>query len=166
MHADGQDGVGQDGVSSAVGAELEVRRIVPASPERVFEAWTSPDALRKWWAPPGGTCSGAELDLRVGGRYRIVNLLPDSSTVVISGQFLEVTRPESLGYTWLTVVTNGRVAATDTAGPVEHVTVRFKSHDQGTEVIVSHQRIANDELRQGHELGWTSCLDGLVDHLT
>ncbi len=58
---------------------LVVRRTIKAGPERVFEAWTRPELLLAWWGPRPVRCSGAEVDLRVGGRYRIDNQLPDGA---------------------------------------------------------------------------------------
>jgi uncharacterized protein YndB with AHSA1/START domain len=64
-----------------MGVALIARRTIRASVERVFEAWTQPELLRAWWGPRPVTCSGADVDLRVGGKYRIVNALPDGSSV-------------------------------------------------------------------------------------
>ena len=136
--------------------DLEVRRVIPAVPQRVFDAWTSSEELLSWWGPPGGRCSHAKVDLRPGGNYRIVNVLPDSSTVTISGQFLEVLRPDSLTYTWI---------SDPAAQLIEHVTVHFKAHDGGTEVVVSHKRISSAETLRDHEAGWTACLHGLATYL-
>jgi uncharacterized protein YndB with AHSA1/START domain len=61
-----------------------------ASAERIFDAWTQPEHLRAWWGPRPVTCSGAEVDLRVGGRYRIANALPDGNTVIIEGEFQDM----------------------------------------------------------------------------
>ena len=55
--------------TSALGFELQRR--FRASPERVFRAWTQPAALREWWCPAGWTAGEIEVDLRVGGAYRI-----------------------------------------------------------------------------------------------
>jgi len=70
------------------GDRLEVRKVVRASPERLFSAWTDADQLRRWWGPIGATCPTAHVDLRVGGRYRIENRFPDGKR---SG-FLESSR--------------------------------------------------------------------------
>ncbi len=50
---------------------FELQRRFRASPERVFRAWTQPVALREWWCPPGWMAGEIEVDLRVGGIYRI-----------------------------------------------------------------------------------------------
>ncbi|MGH7283998.1 MAG: SRPBCC family protein [Polyangiaceae bacterium] len=69
---------------------LVVRRKIRARVERVFDAWTSPAELRAWWGPRPVTCADAEVDLRVGGHYRIVNALPDDgapSTSLVTVRF-------------------------------------------------------------------------------
>lgn len=49
-----------------------------ASPERIFDAFTDPEQLVRWWWPEGFTCPAAEVDLRVGGTYRIAMKWPGS----------------------------------------------------------------------------------------
>lgn len=135
---------------------LETRRFVPASPERVFAAWTDPAELEKWWGPANVRCISAEIDLRVGGRYRIGNELPDRTIVWIDGVFERIERPTLLVYTWRT--------AADSPS-TEVVTVRMHSQDSGTEVIVTHERIETPALRDQHVHGWEGCLDGLAGYL-
>lgn len=131
---------------------LERRRCLPASPERIFRAWTDPAELVQWWGPAGVRCIAAELDLRVGGRYRIGNELPDKSIVWIEGEFERIERPSLLVYTW----------RTDPQSKArERVTVRMNAQGQGTEVVVTHERIASPSRRDQHAMGWTGCLDGL-----
>jgi len=135
---------------------LVVRRTIKASAARVFDAWTQPRELRRWWGPRPVTCSDAEVDLRVGGVYRIANRLPDGTVVWISGQFEVVDPPQRLVYTWHV---EGK-----SPPALEHsrVTVRFEPRDGGTEVIVVHERIATEETRADHERGWNGCLDNLT----
>lgn len=147
-----------DGESAARRGSLTliVRRVIAATPERVFEAWTCPSELRHWWGPESVTCTAAEVDLQVGGRYRIANRLPDGSTLWISGEFEQIDRPRKLVYTW---------RAGPGSPPAEHVTVTFEVHPMGTEVVVVHQRIADVATRDRHEQGWLGCLDGLGTYL-
>ena len=140
--------------SPAVGTiALVLRRVIRATPERLFEAWTEPSQLQSWWGPDGVTCEGAEVDLRVGGRYRIDNLFPDGRVVVLMGEFEVIERPNRLTYTW-------RVDGS--SGDSERVTVRFEPRDGATEVIVTHERIPDETVREQHRRGWEGCLEGLV----
>ncbi len=132
------------------GIALVTRRTIRATAARLFEAWTQPDQIRRWWGPRPVTCSGAEIYLRVGGRYRIANLLPDGKTLIIEGEFQVIEAPHRLVYTWC--------AGDDRAS---RVTVRFEARGEATEVIIVHEQIPNDRMRDSHEGGWRGCLDGL-----
>lgn len=135
---------------------LVVRRTIHASAERVFEAWTRSAHLKKWWGPDPVRCADAEIDLRVGGRYRIANRFPDGKVVWIVGEFELVAPPHKLVYTWR--------LEPDSQAP-ERVTVRFEPRDGATEVIVVHERIPNTATRDMHEQGWHGCLAGLAEYL-
>ena len=135
---------------------LRVRRFVPASSDRVFTAWTEPDEMEKWWGPKGVSCLSAEVDLRVGGQYRLANELPDGSVLWISGNFEVIERPHLLIYTW--VVENENPTE-------ERVKVQFEQHDVGTHVTITHERIATKDLSEQHRQGWIGCMDGLVEYL-
>jgi uncharacterized protein YndB with AHSA1/START domain len=134
---------------------LVARRRVKAEPLRVFRAWTEPAQLRAWWGPRPVTCEDAEVDLRAGGRYRIVNLLPDGTRVTIRGEFRIVDAPNKLVYTW---------EIDDASGEASLVTVRFEAQGDETEVVVVHEQIPTEPVRDSHEKGWQGCLDGLERH--
>lgn len=135
---------------------LEVTQIISAPPERVFDAWTQPDELRKWWGPSGVYCVAAEIDLQIGGEYRIANQLPDQSVLWIAGEFIVIERPHLLVYTW---------ALEGHDSVAEHVRVAFNEHELGTSVVVTHTRIASPAVREQHEHGWVGCLEGIASHL-
>lgn len=132
--------------------ELTTTRVIKAPRDRVFEAWTSPEQLKKWWGPGEVTCPEAHVDLRTGGEYRIANLETDGSIIWISGTFEEVSPPEKLVYDW---------SLSTLADVTTLVTVLFKDHPDGTELHLTHQRFPSEELRDMHSLGWDGCLDGL-----
>jgi hypothetical protein len=60
-----------DSAHEKLAATLVVRRRIHATPEKLFAAWTQPEHLVRWWGPQGVACPAAEIDLRVGGAYRI-----------------------------------------------------------------------------------------------
>lgn len=136
---------------------LVVRRTILATPERLFDAWTQPEQLTKWWGPSGASCPHADLDLRVGGSYRITNLFATHEKLHISGEFQVIERPNKLVYTW-------RIEESE--GPAELVTVLFEEREAGTELIVIHERISDAQMAEGHEAGWHACIDGLVAYLS
>ncbi len=135
---------------------LLVRRTIKADVRRVFEAWTKPEHLIKWWGPRPVTCSSAEVDLRVGGAYRIANLLPDGNTLFIFGQFEVVEPPSRLVYTWHIELKNAPPPQ------VSRMTVRFEPQGTATEVIVLHEHIDSEATSADHEHGWNGCLDNLA----
>lgn len=132
---------------------LVVRKTIRAKAKRLFAAWTTPGQLKLWWGPQGVKCIEAEVDLRCGGRYRIANQLPDGNILWITGEFEVIEAPRKLVYTW-------RIEPETES--LERVTVQFEERGVDTEVIVTHERIASEELRKMHEQGWYGCLEGLA----
>ncbi len=139
--------------------QLEVSRLIKAPVDRVFAAWTDPSLIVQWWGAGGVRCTEAEMDLRVGGSYRIANQTPDGSTMWITGTFSRVERPERLTYTW----------AMEPVGPettYSLVDVGFESTDEGTMVRIQHTRVPDLPTREVNLQGWIGCLDGLADLLS
>ncbi len=130
--------------------ELSFSRVIRASREKVFAAWTDPKLLVQWWGPGSVTCPEAEVDLRVGGAYRIANLHEDGSVTWISGPFELVNAPEELVYTWILGDNHPTL-----------VTVRFLAHPEGTELVLRHERFTDHDLRDMHLEGWNGCVDKL-----
>ncbi len=72
---------------------INVRRFFKAPPELVYRAGTEGDYLRRWWGPRRLEVSECEIDLRVGGRWRIVHRAPDGTELGFHGEFLELDPP-------------------------------------------------------------------------
>lgn len=138
---------------AAPALSLVTRRLVRASAAHLFAAWTEAERLVQWWGPRGVRCTGAEIDLRVGGRYRIGNRFADGREVAITGVFERIEAPHCLVFSWRL-----------DPGPdlAERVTVRFEPRGEDTEIVIVHERIATDEARTSHAEGWEGCLDGLT----
>src|SRR5262249_51243119 len=80
---------------------LTLTREYAAPPESVWRAWTDAKALKQWWGPtPGEKVSVAEVDVRVGGRYRICFGGADGNEHECAGVYKEVTKPKKLVFTW------------------------------------------------------------------
>jgi uncharacterized protein YndB with AHSA1/START domain len=137
--------------------ELFASRIIRAARRTVFDAWTQPDQIKRWWGPPPFTCPVAEIDLRVGGAYRLANLGPDGKTIWISGSFSRVEIPSELSYSWQ--------LSTDPSGP-SLIHVRFLDHPAGTEIRLHHERFASEAIRDQHADGWVGCLGKLSRYLS
>jgi uncharacterized protein YndB with AHSA1/START domain len=134
-------------------SELRLERSYDAPPERVFAAWTSPEVLRRWWAArPDWTSPEAEVDLRVGGRYRLAMSNTEGETHAVAGVYTEVAPPERLAYTW---------AWEEDASTESHVTVEFRPDGGRTTVVITHAGFSSERLRDEHASGWDGCLDNL-----
>lgn len=80
--------------------EVVVTRTFNAPPRIVFEAWTKAELFQRWWVPKsaGLNLLSCELDVRVGGAYRLVFAHGDS-TMAFFGKYLEVVPPSRLVWT-------------------------------------------------------------------
>jgi uncharacterized protein YndB with AHSA1/START domain len=138
-------------------AELRLERTFDATAEAVFDAWTNPEVLRRWWAGgPDWETPLAEVDLREGGSYRLAMHDPEGGmTHTVGGEFTEIRRPERLVYTW----TWEDMPESPSDGSV--VTVDFAEQDGRTTVTLVHSGLRTDESRARHEHGWNACLDNL-----
>ncbi len=140
---------------SSIETTLNLRRTFKASREKVFRAWTDPEELKKWWGPEGYSTPSAEVDLRIGGKYRLGMMkLPDGEIFYLSGIFREVRPPERVVYTWLW---EGHPERGETL-----VTVEFRDLGTATEVILTHERFPDEKVRDDHNKGWNGCLDRLA----
>ena len=137
---------------------VQVRRTIAAPREQVYAAWTEPAQFRKWFKPPGGSISHAELDVRVGGRYRI-GLERLGRVWYMVGEYVEVDPPVRIVSTfgWEGVPL---VDVTDSL-----LTVEFGERDRGTEVVITHERLASRRLRALHGVGWRMTLATLGRNL-
>jgi uncharacterized protein YndB with AHSA1/START domain len=133
---------------------LRLERVLPAPPSVVFRAQTEPDELAKWWGPKGFTAPSVELDVRVGGSYRIAMQPPDGDLFHLSGEFREVGPPARLSYTFRWDPPN-----TDDRETV--VTISLRDLGGSTEMTVEQGGFATEERRALHEQGWTDSLDRL-----
>ena len=100
-----------DASAAAAGKpSLMLRRHIKASPAKVYDAWTRPEQLAKWWGPEGSDVGTAELDVRVGGRFRIRFATPDGEQHGVGGAYREVVTGERLVFDWAWQSTPERVS--------------------------------------------------------
>ncbi len=135
---------------------LSVRRLYHASRERVFRAWTVPEQLKKWFAVAEGfTTPIADVDLRVGGRYRLGMQPPgDDGVLIVGGVYKQISPPEKLVFTW-------RWESPNADEPETLVTVEFNEQGNDTEVILTHELFIDIPQRDKHGEGWIGCMNNL-----
>ena len=137
---------------------LTLSRHYPVAPEKVYRAWTDPKAVSKWWGPgPGEPVSLAELDVRVGGRFRIVFGGPDGKMHECAGTYKEVVPNKKLVFTWSW--------PNSTPERISVVTIVFKDLNGKTELVFKHEQLFDEKVRDDHKRGWSSTLDKLEQFL-
>jgi glutathione S-transferase len=132
---------------------LEIRRVIAAPRQRVFDAWTRAEELRKWFAPGPLTTAAAEVDLRVGGRYRITMRGPDGVEHTVGGVYSVIEPPRRLVYSW-------RWEDKPSAGE-STVTLEFHDRGESTEVVLRHDGLPNEKEIADHTHGWNGCFEKL-----
>ena len=136
---------------------LIIRRTINAPRERVFNAWTQPEHLKSWWrANPAWSTEIAEVDLRVGGKYRLGMRDPEKEGPhVCYGEFREVDPPNKVVYTWSWEPPEMDVGVT-------LVTVEFREKGDATELVLTHEKFPTAEAASEHSKGWTGCIEVFV----
>lgn len=138
---------------------VRLERFVPAPPEKVFAAWTRPDLLARWYAPAPASVGAAEVDLRVGGAWRIRMDAPEGRVYTAHGVYRAIDAPRRLVFTFDWAEEENRM------GVETVVTVDFQAVDGGTRVALAHEGLPGTEAAEGHASGWTACLDRLASAL-
>ncbi|MHB8450149.1 MAG: SRPBCC family protein [Mycobacteriales bacterium] len=76
--------------------EILITREFDAPAEPVFDAWTTPQLVKRWWAGDRGVVTEAQIDLRIGGRWRWVMTTNGGFEVAFSDEYQEIDRPHRL----------------------------------------------------------------------
>jgi uncharacterized protein YndB with AHSA1/START domain len=134
--------------------ELVVRRLIPVPRERVFAAWLDPASLARWMCPGEVTRTMAEVDARVGGKFRIV-MAHGRGDGDHWGEYLAIEPPALLSFTWIS-------ANTGLAPTI--VTIEFLQRGASTELVLTHRRLPDTKV-ETHRKGWTDIVRKLGDYL-
>jgi uncharacterized protein YndB with AHSA1/START domain len=140
------------------GHVVRIERTFAASAEDVFDAWTSPEVMRRWLHPaPDWTTPEAEVDLRVGGTIRVVMRRPDGTESRAQGEYTLIDRPHRLVMTW---------SFYDDLSNEQLIELCFSESEGSTTVLMLNTRISTDERRDAQDVGWRGCFDELERALT
>lgn len=135
---------------------LSLTRILPAARQAVFAAWTTAASVQQWMCPEAVSIPLVELDVRVGGAFR-VDMLIDGVVVSHTGVYREVTPPEKVVFTW---------TSANTLGQETLVTIILRAlSDDRTELRLTQTLLPTDATTQQHTRGWTQILDHLMSYL-
>jgi uncharacterized protein YndB with AHSA1/START domain len=147
------------GLATGEGLQLQLKKTIKTTRETAFAAWTKPEILRKWFGPGQMLPVEAEVDLRVGGKLRFVieGVSPRSGQhmqITFEGVFREIVPAKKLSFEW-------EVAGDPGESTV--VTVEFFDVEGGTEVVLTQDRIPNEELLGRNKMGWGGMLEKLAE---
>ena len=140
--------------------ELVVTRTIDGPAHIAFDAWTQPELLRRWWVPKSIPIAllSCEMDVRVGGTYRMVFQVDPTTTMAFFGRYLEVSPPSKL--VWTNEEGDGDAVVT---------TVTFEERQGQTRLVVRDLYPSKDALEaaiaSGSTAGWAEMLDQLDELL-
>jgi uncharacterized protein YndB with AHSA1/START domain len=140
-------------VTEEAGQVVRIERTFEAPAQDVFDAWTSPEVMRRWFhCAPDWDTPVAEVDLRVGGNVRVVMRRPDGSEGEARGEYTLIDRPHRLVMNW-----------TFDAAPSneQQVELFFTESEGSTTVLMVNSGISTDARRDAQDEGWQGCLDEL-----
>ena len=137
---------------------VRIERTFAARAEEVFDAWTNPEVMRRWFhVAPDWDTPLAEVDLRVGGTVRIVMRRPDGTEAGARGKYTLIDRPRRLVMTW---------TFDDDPSNEQLIELTFSESGGATTVVMVNSGISTDARRESQDWGWRGCLRELERELT
>ena len=135
------------------GHTLRIERTFRAPAARVFDAFTNPDVMRRWWqAEHHWETIAAEVDLRVGGAVRVVMRDPTADAQYGGGgRYTEIDPPRRLVFTWLWDGDTTRML----------IEIDFEDREGVTVVRFTHSGLWDEDAVRDHDDGWSNAFDNL-----
>jgi uncharacterized protein YndB with AHSA1/START domain len=132
---------------------LRIERTFDAPAQKVFDAWTSEEVMRRWWhAGHDWETTEAEVDLRIGGEVRVVMRDPHKDIEYGGGgRYTEIDPPSRLAFTWLWDDNDTR----------QLIEIDFEEIEGRTTVRFTHSGLWDEEAVRSHESGWGGAFDNL-----
>jgi uncharacterized protein YndB with AHSA1/START domain len=141
-------------------AELVISRVFDAPRRLVFEAWTDPVRLARWWGPQGFTIISCQAEVRPGGAWQRTMRSPKGRVIRKHGVYREIAAPERLVFTYVSADAAG------SPGPETLVTVTFADIGDKTRLTLRQTIFESVAERNAHRDGWTSCLGRFAGYLS
>ena len=138
--------------------ELTYERVFDAPRPMVFDAWTKPGVLARWWGPKSITVPKVELDVHEGGTWSTVMRSPEGNEYHVAGVYKEIEPPSRLVFTWAWVENGKR-------GHESTVTVEFEEQGDKTLMRFHQGAFADAEQAAKHDHGWRSTWESLDAYL-
>ena len=139
---------------------LVIERIFKVNPERVFDAFSSAEALTHWFGPEGCQVLEAEVNFQEGGKYRLRITTDNGGEIDLVGVYQTIERPERLAFSW-------RWEDNADYNPCDSfVELMFHEHPDGTLLRLVQTGIEDNQDRSNHNMGWCSTFNELEQFLT
>ena len=134
---------------------LELVRQINAPIAAVYETWVNPHKMQQWMGPGETQCEGVDIDLRIGGKYRIHMVSSDCEHPIAVGEYREIVPQSKLVFTW---------SWEGSDMPETLVSVTFEPDGDGTRLTLLHEKFPDRSVTDKHHEGWTGCLANLVTY--
>lgn len=131
--------------------------------ERVFKAWSDPQALGQWFGPHSHKCSIERYEFNEGGQYQIRMIPVDDDNEcggdatqdsVCAGEFVQIIPDKIIIMTFSWIENGADIGET-------LLTIDFKEIDSGTEITLTHEKLPNKAIADMHQGGWEGSLECL-----
>ena len=146
-------------VTTPTGREVVLTRVFDAPRRMVFDAFTRPELLKRWFGPRGWSLVVCEVDLRVGGGFRFVMRSPDGKQMGMRGVYREIVPPER----------SVHMESFDDYPGESQVTAVFVEQGGKTmltaTVLYPSQAVRDAVIQSGMEHGAAECYDRLAELL-
>lgn len=161
-------------LAPAAADEFLISRLLHAPRALVWQAWTDPHHMKRWWGPHGFDVPQCDMDVRVGGAYRVVMRGADGVDYPITGEFRDVTPIDRLVMTmdctehppaWHDMVRTNRAPGDDNPAGVMTLTATFDNLGEATQLSIrtrfESSAIRDALLKMGMLEGWSQSLERL-----
>ncbi|MDA1092939.1 MAG: SRPBCC domain-containing protein [Acidobacteria bacterium] len=139
--------------ASSQGTSLTITRVLKASQQAVWDAWSKPHDLCQWMGPAAiERCEALAFDLREGGGFRFRMHTASGEQPVVAGVFRRVAVPTELAFSW---------AWEGDDGPSSLVTVELDWVPEGVRMTLTHRDFPTSDARDRHLDGWHGSFDKL-----
>ncbi|SRR5260221_5024113 len=157
--------------------QIVIERIFDAPVEKVWDAWTNPEMVKKWWGPKDFTAPSVEIDFRVGGKYVYAMHGPAGSEwdkdMYSAGEYKEIVPMERIVVTDYFSDEHGNKMSAQEQGLPEGmpsemtVVVTFEKMDGKTKlsIIYTPESVAQYDamIKSGMQEGWSTSLDKMAE---
>jgi uncharacterized protein YndB with AHSA1/START domain len=147
------------GTNASADCELIVTRLIDAPRRLVFRAWTLSEHIARWWGPQGFVTVHCQMDIRVGGAYRVGMRSPQGTLHWKRGIYREIREPERIVFTFAWEDVHGN------PGDELLTTVIFAEEGAKTRLTLRQSGFKATAGRDAHLTGWTSCLQRFADYV-